>query len=79
MRCSFTNLKGLGLEQGQSSYFLIKSLTLKIKTLHSHVHLDVLPLQPEFDSPISNVSVAVGENATFTCIVRELGAYRVSE
>jgi len=34
--------------------------------------------QPEFVESISNVSVAVGRDATFTCHVRHLGGYRVS-
>ncbi|ALC48222.1 CG32791, partial [Drosophila busckii] len=33
--------------------------------------------QPEFVESISNVSVAVGRDATFTCHVRHLGGYRV--
>ncbi|XP_016971784.1 lachesin [Drosophila rhopaloa] len=33
--------------------------------------------QPEFVETISNVSVAVGRDATFTCHVRHLGGYRV--
>ncbi|XP_030380837.1 lachesin [Scaptodrosophila lebanonensis] len=33
--------------------------------------------QPEFVESISNVSVAVGRDATFTCHVRRLGGYRV--
>jgi len=35
--------------------------------------------QPEFVESISNVSVAVGRDATFTCHVRRLGGYRVSQ
>ncbi|KAM8720423.1 hypothetical protein ACLKA7_006468 [Drosophila subpalustris] len=34
-------------------------------------------LQPEFGESISNVSVAVGRDATFTCHVRHLGGFRV--
>ncbi|XP_014103676.3 lachesin [Bactrocera oleae] len=38
---------------------------------------ETLTFQPEFVESISNVSVAVGRDATFTCHVRHLGGYRV--
>jgi neurotrimin len=34
--------------------------------------------QPEFTEPLENLTVPVGRDATFTCIVRGLGGYRVS-
>ncbi|ODM99312.1 Lachesin [Orchesella cincta] len=33
--------------------------------------------QPEFAEPLENLTVAIGRDATFTCIVRGLGGYRV--
>jgi hypothetical protein len=33
--------------------------------------------QPEFAEPITNLSVAVGRDATFQCMVLHLGGYRV--
>ena len=33
--------------------------------------------QPEFAEPIANLSVAVGRDATFQCMVLHLGGYRV--
>lgn len=33
---------------------------------------------PEFAAPISNLTVALGRDATFTCLVKHLGGYRVS-
>ena len=35
--------------------------------------------QPDFAEPVVNISVAVGRDATFTCHVRHLGGYRVSQ
>lgn len=33
--------------------------------------------QPEFAEPLANITVAVGRDATFTCVVQHLGGYRV--
>lgn len=33
--------------------------------------------QPEFITPIANVTVAIGRDAVFTCLVEHLGGYRV--
>jgi hypothetical protein len=33
--------------------------------------------QPEFSEPISNLTVPVGRDATFQCMVLHLGGYRV--
>ncbi|KAI8121633.1 Lachesin [Lucilia cuprina] len=38
---------------------------------------EISAFQPEFVESISNVSVPVGRDATFTCYVRHLGGYRV--
>ncbi|XP_073832192.1 dpr-interacting protein alpha [Musca autumnalis] len=38
---------------------------------------EIAAFQPEFVESISNVSVPVGRDATFTCHVRHLGGYRV--
>lgn len=40
---------------------------------------EALTFQPEFAEPIVNISVAIGRDATFTCHVRHLGGYRVSD
>lgn len=34
--------------------------------------------QPEFSGPITNLTVPLGRDATFTCLVKHLGGYRVS-
>ena len=34
--------------------------------------------QPEFVEPITNLTVPVGRDATFKCVVGHLGGYRVS-
>ncbi|EFN87754.1 hypothetical protein EAI_13191, partial [Harpegnathos saltator] len=33
--------------------------------------------QPEFSGPITNLTVPLGRDATFTCLVKHLGGYRV--
>ncbi|XP_020281032.1 lachesin-like [Pseudomyrmex gracilis] len=33
--------------------------------------------QPEFSGPINNLTIALGRDATFTCLVKHLGGYRV--
>lgn len=35
--------------------------------------------KPEFAEPLVNLSVAVGRDATFRCLVHHLGGYRVSQ
>lgn len=35
--------------------------------------------QPEFAEPITNLTVPVGRDATFKCLVQNLGGYRVSQ
>lgn len=37
-----------------------------------------LGFQPEFAEPLDNLTVAVGRDATFRCLVQHLGGYRVS-
>lgn len=37
----------------------------------------VFAFQPEFSEPLANLTVAVGRDATFTCMVQHLGGYRV--
>lgn len=34
--------------------------------------------KPEFSEPLLNLSVAVGRDAVFRCLVHHLGGYRVS-
>lgn len=34
--------------------------------------------EPDFVFPLENVTVAQGRDATFTCVVNNLGGYRVS-
>ena len=33
---------------------------------------------PKFSAPIANVTVAVGREAILTCVVHDLGAYKVN-
>lgn len=35
--------------------------------------------QPEFVAPIANLTVPLGRDALFTCLVEHLGGYRVSK
>lgn len=34
--------------------------------------------QPEFAEPLTNLTIPIGRNATFRCLVHNLGGYRVS-
>lgn len=38
----------------------------------------VAAFEPDFVFPLENVTVAQGRDATFTCVVNNLGGYRVS-
>lgn len=38
----------------------------------------VFGFEPDFLYPLENVTVAQGRDATFTCVVNNLGGYRVS-
>lgn len=38
----------------------------------------VIALEPDFVTPLDNVTIAQGRDATFTCVVNNLGGYRVS-
>ena len=40
--------------------------------------LTVSAFEPDFVFPLENVTVAQGRDATFTCVVNNLGGYRVS-
>nr|XP_032529095.1 lachesin-like isoform X1 [Danaus plexippus plexippus] len=42
------------------------------------VNLIALGLEPDFLYPLENVTIAQGRDATFTCVVNNLGGYRVS-
>lgn len=35
--------------------------------------------QPEFAEPLTNLTVPIGRDATFRCLVQSLGGYRVSK
>ncbi|XP_041975631.1 lachesin isoform X1 [Aricia agestis] len=43
-----------------------------------HVNFIALGLEPDFLYPLENVTIAQGRDATFTCVVNNLGGYRVS-
>lgn len=40
--------------------------------------LELSGLEPDFVIPLENVTVPQGRDATFTCVVNNLGGYRVS-
>nr|XP_032529096.1 lachesin-like isoform X2 [Danaus plexippus plexippus] len=42
------------------------------------VNLIALGLEPDFLYPLENVTIAQGRDATFTCVVNNLGGYRVA-
>ncbi|XP_063548661.1 lachesin-like isoform X1 [Cydia strobilella] len=43
-----------------------------------HVNFIALGLEPDFMFPLENVTIAQGRDAMFTCVVNNLGGYRVS-
>ncbi|XP_050666276.1 lachesin-like [Leptidea sinapis] len=43
-----------------------------------HVNFIALGLEPDFLYPLENVTIAQGRDATFTCVVNNLGGYRVA-
>ncbi|KAG6455248.1 lachesin [Manduca sexta] len=43
-----------------------------------HVNFVALGLEPDFLYPLENVTIAQGRDAMFTCVVNNLGGYRVS-
>ncbi|CAG4979148.1 unnamed protein product [Parnassius apollo] len=43
-----------------------------------HVNFIALGLEPDFLYPLENVTIAQGRDAMFTCVVNNLGGYRVS-
>lgn len=38
----------------------------------------IFTADPKFSAPIANVTVAVGREAILTCVVHDLGAYKVN-
>ncbi|XP_046473169.1 neurotrimin isoform X2 [Neodiprion pinetum] len=40
--------------------------------------IDPAPVLPKFGKPLDNLTVSVGREATFTCIVEDLGLYKVA-
>ncbi|XP_020717795.1 lachesin isoform X1 [Ceratitis capitata] len=65
----FSNFSTLPLSKYEKMTIVLLLISLLVK--------ETLTFQPEFVESISNVSVAVGRDATFTCHVRHLGGYRV--
>jgi hypothetical protein len=55
---------------------------IQTPSLHDKENLSsfflVLAFEPDFVFPLENVTVAQGRDATFTCVVNNLGGYRVS-
>ncbi|XP_053678080.1 lachesin-like [Anopheles nili] len=49
-------------------------LYIALAIILAHVHA----FEPDFVYPLENVTVAKGRDATFTCVVNNLGGYRVS-
>lgn len=54
-----------------------KEILFKNIFLLFHPHL-VSAFEPDFVFPLENVTVAQGRDAVFTCVVNNLGGYRVS-
>ncbi|KYQ60502.1 Lachesin [Trachymyrmex zeteki] len=59
--------------------FLVASVTagMSDKSI-SGFHKTLTGLEPDFAYPLENVTIPQGRDATFTCVVNNLGGYRVS-
>lgn len=42
------------------------------------ISLSLISADPKFSAPISNVTFPVGREALLTCVVQDLGSYKVS-
>lgn len=52
---------------------------LRISLTRNYVlFVSVTGLEPDFAYPLENVTIPQGRDATFTCVVKNLGGYRVS-
>lgn len=58
--------------------FLEREFRLKIFSPFSSFNPSVSAFEPDFVFPLENVTVAQGRDAVFTCVVNNLGGYRVS-
>lgn len=52
--------------------------TLNKKKLHFLGHNQSSDIMPEFLAPLENLTVTQGRDVQFTCIVNDLGTFRVS-
>lgn len=84
LRCKHKKGKKVFLEEQEKKYIKYKST---IKPLNKYLCfnnflfiflLTVSAFEPDFVFPLENVTVAQGRDATFTCVVNNLGGYRVS-
>lgn len=58
-----------------------KSLQLTFLLIISQIVFDISTVgafEPDFVFPLENVTIPQGRDATFTCVVNNLGGYRVS-
>ncbi|XP_066989361.1 lachesin-like isoform X1 [Macrobrachium rosenbergii] len=63
----------LGVGNWQVSLYILLGLWISV-----HTGVTQALGQPDFAAPLVNVSVPVGRDATFSCIVKDLGGYRSS-
>lgn len=63
--------------RGESS-FNIRQTKMFNHTIFSPSPVTVTAFEPDFVFPLENVTVAQGRDASFTCVVNNLGGYRVS-
>uniref|UniRef100_A0A336K1E9 CSON001858 protein n=1 Tax=Culicoides sonorensis TaxID=179676 RepID=A0A336K1E9_CULSO len=55
----------------------LSAMILFINSLKFVVSTDI-PVDPTFNAPIANVTVAIGREAILTCVVTDLGSYKVA-
>lgn len=57
---------------------IIKILYLFVVVNFFFLSISASAFEPDFVFPLENVTIAQGRDATFTCVVNNLGGYRVS-
>lgn len=67
----------LNIDNFDKNPFVIPETFLLI-LVHLFLSANIAGLEPDFQKPLENVTVAQGRDAVFTCVVNNLGGYRVS-
>lgn len=63
--------------KNSENIFIIASYRNLIKNKSPKMYFSVLAADPKFTYPIANVTASVGRDAFLTCVVQDLGSYKV--